>query len=67
MIIDSFLWCTGCSQFRSGNNLSCHRKTCVTAADKGNVASQGPAVEGQLVAQVSASQLGTPGLFATAA
>ena len=51
MIIDSFLWCTSCGQFRSGNNLSCHRKTCVTAADKGKVASQDPAVEGLLVAR----------------
>ena len=67
MIIDLFLWCTGCGQYRSGNNLSCHRKTCVTAADKGNVASQDPAVEGLLVAQGSASLLGTPDLFATVA
>jgi len=40
VIIDSFLWCTSCGQFRSGSNLSRHRKACVTAADKGNEASQ---------------------------
>ena len=42
--MDSLVKCTGCGQFRSKSNLARHQKSCVAAADKGDMTSH----EGQV-------------------